>query len=67
MEKLFYLCVDLLYYIASITGLTYEEVNVIIFCFIWPALTVYLAVKAFTKSASQSSYQNKSYHKPLEG
>lgn len=66
MNTIFDACVDLLLFIANITGLSYEEVNVIIFCIIWPLLTIYLFYKAFIKSAYQSSCQNKSCHKSLE-
>jgi len=66
MNEIFNICVDILVYIANITGLTYEEVNVIIFCFLWPVLTVYLFYKAFIKSAYQSSYPDKSFRKSQE-
>jgi len=42
-ETTFDRCVDLLNYLAKRTGLTYRQVNVIIFCYIWPGVTVGLA------------------------
>lgn len=38
MEKLFYMCVELLAWLANITGTTYEEINVIIFIIIGPII-----------------------------
>jgi hypothetical protein len=55
METLFYLCVDMLHFIADVTHLTYKEVNVIIFCFLWPAYTVLLYRKAYNKKTISSS------------
>lgn len=49
METLFYLCVDALQFLADVTHLTYKEVNVIIFCFLWPAYTIFLYRKAYNK------------------
>jgi len=37
-------CVDLLRTIASYIGITYEEINIIIFCIIWPIITIYMGV-----------------------
>jgi hypothetical protein len=47
MDNIFYKCVDLLMYMASIFGITYEEINVLVFCFIWPAVTIFLIYKAY--------------------
>jgi len=44
MDLIFDLCVDLLVWLAWLTGLTYKQVNVIIFCLLWPALTIYQTV-----------------------
>lgn len=44
MTQLFDRCVELLRWIAKTTGLTYEAINVWIFCIIWPLLTVALIV-----------------------
>lgn len=42
MVYLFDLCVVLLVYLADITGTTYKQINVIIFCIIWPLFTLAL-------------------------
>jgi hypothetical protein len=42
-------CVYILESIAYILGITYEEINVWVFCIIWPILTIWLAYMAFSK------------------
>ena len=40
IDEIFNFCVYLLYDLASIIGITYEEINVWLFCVIWPILTL---------------------------
>ena len=40
IDTVFDFCVKLLFVIADIMGITYEEINVWIFCVIWPILTL---------------------------
>jgi hypothetical protein len=47
MNETFNTCVYILENIAYLLGITYEEVNVWVFCIIWPILTIWLAYKAF--------------------
>ena len=42
-DKIFDRCVALLIIAASRTGMTYKQVNVILFCIAWPAMTFGLA------------------------
>lgn len=44
METIFNLCVALLLDLADFTGMTYKEINVWIFCIIWPVLTIILCI-----------------------
>jgi hypothetical protein len=44
MTTIFDLCVEFLYICAGLFGMTYKEVNVWIFCIVWPVLTVGMAV-----------------------
>jgi hypothetical protein len=39
-DTVFQWCVDFLVWLAAATGTTYKEINVIIFCVIWPILTL---------------------------
>ena len=45
MESVFELCVKFLNILAELSGLSYQQVNVIIFCIIWPVVTIYLIYK----------------------
>lgn len=40
INQVFYFCVQLLIDAAKIMGISYEEINVWIFCVIWPILTL---------------------------
>lgn len=40
IDKTFDICVRLLIDVADIMGITYEEINVWLFCVIWPILTL---------------------------
>jgi hypothetical protein len=42
MDSIFDWCVDVLYFLASVLGITYQEINVWIFVIIWPILTLVL-------------------------
>ena len=61
IDLIFKICVIALVDLASILGITYEEVNVWLFVIIWPVFTVYLIVrniylkKKLRKLASKSS------------
>ena len=50
INTIFRLCVSFLVWLAGKIGMSYEAVNVWIFCIIWPALTLGLIV--FTSPAS---------------
>lgn len=39
-DQVFQWYVQFLVWLASVTGTTYKEINVIIFCVIWPLLTL---------------------------
>jgi hypothetical protein len=49
MNETFDNCVYILENIAYVLGTTYEEINVWIFCIIWPILTIWLAYISFGK------------------
>ncbi|NQT11440.1 MAG: hypothetical protein HQ582_01740 [Planctomycetes bacterium] len=44
IDRIFDACVWLLVQVAWLTGMTYKEINVWIFCVIWPLLTLGLIV-----------------------
>lgn len=39
-KNLFNLCVEWLLFVSGKVGLTYAELNVIIFCIVWPLITI---------------------------
>jgi len=45
MQELFQICVDILRWIASETGITYEEANIWIFVILHPLLTLWLLIR----------------------
>ncbi len=44
VDRIFDLCVVFLVWLARVTGTTYKEINVIIFCILWPLFTLGLIV-----------------------
>jgi len=42
IDYLFYLCVDILIWLAKVTGTTYEFVNIVIFVIGYPVLVIIL-------------------------
>ena len=40
VDETFDICVKLLFDVADIIGISYEEINVWVFCVIWPILTL---------------------------
>ena len=42
IDTVFNFCVHLLYDFAGILGISYEEINVWLFCVIWPLLSLVL-------------------------
>jgi hypothetical protein len=47
IDFVFDACVNLLLFVGWLTGLSYNAVNVIIFCVIWPILTLCLLARVF--------------------
>ena len=42
IDSVFNFCVHLLYDVAGVLGISYEEINVWLFCVIWPLLSLVL-------------------------
>jgi hypothetical protein len=40
VDQIFNWCVKILFLLADFFGITYNEINVYIFCVIWPLITV---------------------------
>ena len=48
MDNIFNFCVELLLDCAKLTGMTYKEINVWIFCVFWPAIILALCFRNIT-------------------
>lgn len=57
VESVFDECVDLLNVWAAATGLTYKEINVWIFCVIWPAVTLLLLLFGYWQTRRVAHYK----------
>ncbi len=44
MDEIFNLCVDFLVWLARLTGMTYNEINVVIFVIIWPLFSIIMFI-----------------------
>ena len=44
INDIFQACVDILVWGADLLGMTYEEINVWVFCVIWPIITLALII-----------------------
>ena len=44
IDYLFYLCVDILVWLAELTGTTYELINIIIFIIGYPLFVIFLLI-----------------------
>jgi hypothetical protein len=49
VDKIFYFCDSLIVAIGKLTHIRYNEVNVILFCIIWPLLTIILVLIIITQ------------------
>ncbi len=59
VDYFFYLCVDILAWVAKVTGTTYELVNVIIFVVGYPLFVVFLLLVIFYQSKKIKKLNNK--------
>ena len=65
MQELFQICVDILRWIASETGITYEEANIWIFVIIHPLVTLWLLTRTIVlKKRLQASNGNPTNNTP---
>lgn len=62
MDTLFDMCVSLLEYLSALMGLTYKELNVYLFVFIHPAITLVLFI-LLLKAKAQIRYLKKTDRK----
>ena len=58
IDQTFNFCVYLLYDLANILGITYEEINVWIFCVIWPVASLVLFAEVIRLRLKLASRNN---------
>jgi len=57
--QVFDACVRLLYVWADFFGMTYKEINVWIFCILWPVMTALMALIIFKQRKDKRELQRK--------
>jgi len=46
-DKVFNICVDIMLFLGDLTGLSYNQINVLVFCILWPLHTIYLFILSY--------------------
>ena len=59
VNYLFYLCVDILVWIAELTGTTYELVNIVIFVIGYPLFVILLLFVIYFQNKKINRIENK--------
>ena len=59
IDYLFYLCVDILVWLAEITGTTYELINIIIFIIGYPLFVILLLIIIYFQYKKIKKLENK--------
>ena len=57
-DNVFNMCVDILVFLGNLTGLSYTEINVLIFCIIWPLYTLYLLILSYKARRALYLFRN---------
>jgi hypothetical protein len=65
-DQVFNICVDIMSFLGKLTGLTYNEINVVVFCILWPLHTLYLFILSYkARKAAYLLQKPNSYPKHL--
>ena len=62
IDETFDFCVNLLFDVANVMGITYEEINVWVFCVIWPILTLIMFGEILRLRLKINSENKKRYY-----
>ncbi len=62
IDQTFDFCVQLLFDIAHLMGITYEEINVWIFCFVWPIASLIMFAEIIRLRLKLSVQNKKSFY-----
>ena len=59
IDYLFYLCVDILVWLAELTGTTYELINILIFVIGYPLFVILLLIIIYFQHKKIKNIENK--------
>tara|TARA_B100000242_G_scaffold115389_1_gene80522 strand:+ start:565 stop:756 length:192 start_codon:yes stop_codon:yes gene_type:complete len=59
IDYLFYLCVDILVWLAELTGTTYELINILIFIIGYPLFVILLLIIIYSQQKKIRKLENK--------
>ncbi len=59
IDYLFYLCVDILVWLAELTGTTYELINILIFVIGYPLFVILLLIIIYSQQKKIRKLENK--------
>ena len=59
VDYLFYLCVDILVWLAELTGTTYELINILIFVISYPLFVILLLIIIYSQQKKIRKLENK--------
>ena len=59
VDYLFYLCVDILIWLAELTGTTYELINILIFIIGYPLFVILLLIIIYSQQKKIRKLENK--------
>lgn len=62
MDTIFWICVKIMQVTASVLGITYQQLNIILFVFLHPAITLYFVyLYRKYKALANSQKRNRGY------
>ena len=57
IDYIFYLCVDILVWLAKLTGTSYELINIIIFIVLYPLILLFLLIVIMKQRKQIKNYK----------
>ncbi len=57
IDYIFYLCVDILVWLAKLTGTSYELINIIIFIILYPLILLFLLIVIIKQRKQIKNYK----------
>jgi hypothetical protein len=57
-DQIFNICVEIMYFLGDLTGLAYNEINVLVFCILWPLHSIYLFILSYKARRALYLFKN---------